>query len=142
MVARGDLIEGRLTESIIGAFYDVYNNLGYGFLEHVYVRALERELRTRGHNAAREVAIPVHYKGEVIAEQRLDMIVDHKILIEIKSTHDLHKAAARQVYNYLKATTLEVGLLFHFGPLPRFYRMIHRNNNKYRLLSVHSDASG
>ena len=141
-MANGDLLEARLTESIIGAFYDVYNNLGYGFLEHVYVRALERELRARGHLVAREVAVVIRYKGEEIAEQRLDIIVDHKVLIEIKSTHDLNKSAARQVYNYLKATNLEVGVLFHFGPLPRFYRMIHRNNKKNPLLSVQSDASG
>ena len=131
-MARGELFEARLTESIIGAFYDVYNTLGYGFLEHVYVRALERELRSRNHSVAREVAIGVRYKGEIIAEQRLDMIVDRKVLVEIKSTHDLNKSAARQVYNYLKATTLEVGLLLHFGPQPTFYRMIHRNNkNKF-----------
>ena len=125
-MAPGDLIEERLTHSVIGAFFEVYNNLGYGFLEHVYVMALERELLARKHQVAREVAVQVFYKGDHIAEQRLDLVVDRKLVVEAKSTHDLHKSANRQVYNYLKATNLEVGLLLHFGPEPRFYRMVHR----------------
>jgi GxxExxY protein len=124
---RGDLIEKRLTHSVIGAFFEVYNNLGYGFLEHVYVMALERELIARRHQVAREIAVQVFYKGEHIAEQRLDMIVDQKLVIETKSTHELHKSANRQIYNYLRATNLEVGLLFHFGPEAHFYRVVHRN---------------
>ena len=126
VMAPGDLIEERLTHSVIGAFFEVYNNLGYGFLEHVYVMALERELLARKHQVAREVAVQVFYKGDHIAEQRLDLVVDRKLVVEAKSTHDLHKSANRQVYNYLKATNLEVGLLLHFGPEPRFYRMVHR----------------
>jgi len=67
------------------------------------------------------------YKGEELAYQRLDMIVDDKLIIEIKSTYELHRGAKRQVFNYLRATNLEVGLLFHFGPEPKFYRSICRN---------------
>jgi GxxExxY protein len=129
-MARGELIEERLTHSVIGAFFDVYNTLGYGFLEHVYVMALERELIARRHRVAREVAVRVHYKGHELAEQRLDMIVDEKLVVEIKSTHELHRAANRQVYNYLRSTSLEVGLLLHFGPEARFYRLIHRNKKR------------
>jgi GxxExxY protein len=129
-MARGELIEERLTHSVIGAFFDVYNTLGYGFLEHVYVMALERELIARKHNVARQVAVRVCYKGDDIAEQRLDMIVDEKLVVEIKSTQELHRAADRQVYNYLRATRLEVGLLLHFGPEARFYRLIHRNKKR------------
>lgn len=120
-MSRDTLIEERLTHSVIGAFFEVYNNLGYGFLEHVYVMALERELIARKHQVARQVAVQVLYKGDYIAEQRLDLVVDQKLVVEAKSTHDLHKSANRQVYNYLKATNLEVGLLLHFGPEPRFY---------------------
>ena len=123
---RRDLVEERLTQSVIGAFFEVYNNLGYGFLEHVYVMALERELLARKHHIAREVAVQVFYKGEHIAEQRLDLIVDQKLIVETKSTHELHKSANRQVYNYLRATNLEVGLLLHFGPDARFYRIVHQ----------------
>jgi GxxExxY protein len=67
------------------------------------------------------------YKGEDIAYQRMDLIVDEKLVIETKSIYDLRKGARRQVYNYLRATNLEVGLLFHFGPEPTFYRTICRN---------------
>jgi GxxExxY protein len=124
-MARIGLIEEDLTASVIAAFFDAYNTLGYGFLEHVYERALEKELRERGHRVAREVAVPIFYRGWIIAEHRLDMIVDEKLVVEIKSTQDLHQAAARQVYNYLRATNLEVGLLLHFGPKAKFYRLAH-----------------
>jgi GxxExxY protein len=127
-----DLLEEQLTHSVIGAFFEVYNNLGYGFLEHVYSLALECELRARGHTVAREVSVRVMYKGAELAVQRIDMIVDGKLVIEIKSTHRLHRGAARQVYNYLCATRLEVGLLLHFGPQPEFYRLICTNNTKER----------
>ena len=113
---RTHLIEEKLSRSVIGAFFEVYNTLGFGFLEHIYVMALERELRTRGHQVRREVGVCVMYKGEELAYQRLDMIVDDKLVVEIKSTYEPHKGANRQVYNYLRATNLEVGLLFHFGP--------------------------
>ena len=120
-----ELIDGELTESVIGAFYEVYNALGFGFLEQVYTTALERELRARGHAVGREVWVPVFYKGDVISRQRIDMVVDERLVVEAKSTHDLHKFAPRQVYNYLRATRLQVGLLMHFGPEPAFYRLIH-----------------
>ena len=129
-MARHKLLEERLTRSVIGAFFDVYNTLGFGFLEHVYVMALERELIARKHRVAREVAVPVFYKGHELAEQRLDMIVDEKLVVETKSTHELHRSANRQVYNYLRSTNLEVGLLLHFGPEAHFYRVIHRNKER------------
>ncbi len=124
-MAPDPLVEKELTHSVIGAFFDAYNILGYGFLEHVYVRALEKELRERGHRVARGVAIPIFYRDSILAEQRLDMIVDERLVVEIKSTQDLHKSAPRQVYNYLRATNLEVGLLLHFGPSAKFYRLAH-----------------
>ena len=137
----GELVEEQLTASIIGAFYEVYNTLGFGFLEHIYVMALERELITRGHHVARQVGVRVMYKGEELASQRLDMIVDGKVVVETKSTLDLHKAARRQVYNYLKATNLEVGLLLHFGPVACFYREIRSNPKKESAESVKSVES-
>ncbi len=118
-----ELIEEELTHSVIGAFYEVYNTLGFGFLEHVYIMALERELRTSGHAVGREIYVPVFYKGEQISRQRIDTIVDERLVVEVKSTQDLHKSASRQVYNYLRATGLQVGLLLHFGPDPIFYRL-------------------
>ncbi len=152
-VSRVELIEKQLTHSVIGAFYDVYNTLGYGFLEHLYVRAMERELRARGHGVGREVAVRVMYKGLELGIQRLDLVVDDKLVVEVKATSDLHKAATRQLYNYLRATNLRVGLHLHFGPEPHFYRIVgrsKRDNPKYqsrseasvlkRSVSVASDA--
>ena len=124
------LIEGPLSESVIGAFYEVYNNLGPGFGEHVYASALERELIARGHRVAREYSVIVYYKGEEIAWQRLDMVVDEKLVVEIKSTQKLPEAASRQLLSYLKATKLEVGLLLHFGPEARFFRVVSTNRSR------------
>jgi GxxExxY protein len=122
---RHDLVEERLTHSAIGAFFDVYNTLGFGFLEIVYVMALERELLARGHQVSREVWVPVLYKGQELCKQRLDMVVDEKLVVETKSTAELPRTGPRQLYNYLRATKLRVGLLFHFGPEPKFYRLVH-----------------
>ena len=123
-MADDQLIEEQLTHSVIGAFYAVYNTLGFGFLEQVYMSALERELRSRGHAVGREVYVPVIYNGEEISRQRIDMIIDRRLLVEAKSTQELHKSAKRQVYNYLRATRIQVGLLLHFGPEPCFYRLV------------------
>ena len=131
-MTRRPLTDEKLTRSLIGAFYEVYNTLGFGFLEHIYVMALERELRSRGHQVRREVGLCVMYKGEALAYQRMDMIVDGRVIIEVKSTYELHGAARRQLYNYLRATNIQVGLLFHFGPEPKFYR----------LFVPHTDRSG
>jgi GxxExxY protein len=136
----GHLIEETLTGSVIGAFYEVYNTLGFGFLEHIYVMALERELIARGHSVGREVAIRVRYKGEELGLQRIDMVVDEKLIVEVKSTYELHKAAPRQVFNYLRATNLEVGLLLFFGPTPSFFRLI--SSNKQSVAPVSSVVSG
>ena len=121
------LYEEALTKSAIGAFYEVYNRLGFGFLEHVYVNALSFELLAKGHQVSREFGVCVMYKGIEIARQRLDLVIDEKLVIETKAGHDLHPGASRQLFNYLRATNLEVGLLFHFGPKPRFERLISTN---------------
>ena len=129
-MTRSGLLEESLTRSAIGAFFEVYNTLGFGFLEHVYIRALEYELLNRGHHVDRELSVAVMYKGIVIARQRLDLVVDGKLIIETKSTYELHWAATRRLHNYLCATSFEVGLLFHFGPKPRFYRLVVRNDRQ------------
>jgi GxxExxY protein len=126
------LIEQELTESIIGAFYDAYNALRFGFLESAYSAALDELLRERGHAVAREAMVPVYFRGKEIARQRLDMVVDGKVIVEIKSTEILHSSAHRQLLSYLKSTDLEVGLLLHFGPEPRFYRAVTANKLRTR----------
>ena len=82
----------RLTRSVIGGSYDVYNMIGFGFLEHIYVLGMECELRSRGHHVAREVLVQVSYKGQPVGKQRLDMVVDGKLVVETKSTYKLHEA--------------------------------------------------
>ena len=119
------LLERETTSEIIGAFYDVYNKLGFGFLEHVYSVALERELFKRGRKVGREVVVPILYDGAVLTTQRLDMIVDEKVIVEIKSTSVLPPLTQRQTFNYLRATNLEVALILHFGPEAKFYRLVH-----------------
>ena len=119
------LIEREITGDVIGAFYEVYNQLGFGFLEFVYALALEKELLTRGRAVTREVSVPVIYKGEVLANQRVDMLVDDKVMVEIKSTEVLHPKGHRLTLNYLRSTPLEVALLLHFGPKARFFRFVN-----------------
>src|SRR5262245_38253092 len=109
------LLEREVTSDVIGAFYEVYNTLGFGFLEYGYKLALVRELVARGRTVGREVVIPVLYKGDVLTTQRVDMIVDQKVVVEVKSTSVLPAIAPRQTLNYLRATSHEVALLLHFG---------------------------
>jgi GxxExxY protein len=126
----GALLEQARTRSIIGAFFAVFNELGSGFREYLYSLALERELVARGHRIDREVAVMVYYAGEPLAWQTIDMIVDEKIVLEIKATESLPPNAKPQLFGYLCASKLEVGLLLHFGHKPQFYRVICENRLK------------
>ena len=119
------LLERETSYHIIGAFYDVYNKLGFGFLEHVYMLALERELIGRVRHVAREVTIPILYDNLPLTTQRVDMIVDHNVIVEGKSTHVLPYTAKRQTLNYLRASTVRVAFLLHFGPEAKFYRFVN-----------------
>ncbi|MFI5242576.1 MAG: GxxExxY protein [Gemmatimonadales bacterium] len=83
-----------------------------------------------GHRVDREVSVMVYYRGEPLAEQTLDMIVDEKLVLETKATELLHPNASLQLFSYLCATNLEVGLLLHFGRKPKFYRVICQNHFK------------
>jgi GxxExxY protein len=123
----GGLSEEACTRSIISAFFEVYNVFGFGLLESAYREALALELEQRGHVVAREVSIRVFYKGQPIAWQRVDLLVDNPVIAEIKSTAKLPSIAVRQLYSYLHATRIEVGLLLHFGPEAKFYRLFSPN---------------
>jgi GxxExxY protein len=116
---------GEFTRSIIGAFFDVYNELGFGMLESVYSAALDFELRARGHHVEREFWTDVLYKGKPVARQRLDMIVNQAVVLEIKATERLPLFARRQLLNYLTVTKLELGLVLHFGPEAKVHRLIN-----------------
>jgi GxxExxY protein len=129
-MTRRPLIHEALTSTVIGCFFEVYNNMGHGALESLHLAALEREIRHSGHRVARELKVRVMYKGEEIGMQRLDMVVDDLVVVEVKSSEDLPKLAHRQLYNYLRITNLEVGLLLHFGLEPRFYRIFCEQDRK------------
>ena len=123
------LLHEELTYDVIGGFFEVYNTFGFGFLEPIYMNALELELVWRGHRVAREVLVTVTYKGFSVGKQRLDMVVDDVLVIEGKSSYKLPDRATRQLYNYLKATNLDLGLLLHFGPEPQFFRITPPTSN-------------
>lgn len=124
------LLEEELTRSVIGGFFKVYNGLRFGFLEHNYAKALTIELCKRGHTVEREKNVTVFYDGQPLSDQRMDMVVDNKLVVEIKSTAVLSPHAMRQLHNYLRATNLELGLLLHFGPKAKFYRVVVTNDTK------------
>src|SRR5690349_12543206 len=125
------LLHEKLTRSVIGAFYEVFNTLGFGFPEATYADALVHELILRGHKVECEVDVTPYYKGVELRHLRLDIVVDGKLVLELKACEKLHQDAPRQLLGYLKATTLEVGLLLHFGPeRANFFRVVCSNNKK------------
>ena len=125
----GRLINGDVTGQVIGAFYDVYNELRYGFLEKVYAGALEVELQERNISYVRELPLQVFFKGRVVGTYRADFLVEGKVIVEIKASRQLCDADRRQLLHYLRATGLELGLLLHFGPKAEFHRMVHSREN-------------
>ena len=127
------LLHEELSKSIIGAFFEAYDDLDFGFLEHICVNTLEKELLRRGHVVARELGVPVWVKNEIVGTQRLDVVVDDKIVVEVKSSWALPPSALRQLTSYLRGTNLKVGLLLHFGEEPKFYRCVLSNKNKKNL---------
>jgi GxxExxY protein len=138
-VNKVDLVHESVTRSIIGAFYYVFNYLGFGFLESVYAAALTKVLRARGHLVEREVLVEVWFEDEIIARQRLDMLVDKKVVVELKAADRLPLAARVKLGNYLSATGFEVGLVLFFGPSPMFLREYRRNVRSHPTESAVSD---
>ena len=116
-----------VTEMIIGAYYKVYNALGYGFLEKVYENALVIELVERGFLIVQQQSITVYYKGAVVGDYVADIMVNGKVIIEMKACECLREEHVAQLMNYLKATDIEVGLLLNFGRKPEFRRVVFSN---------------
>ena len=104
-----------LTQSIIAAVFEVHNTLGSGFLEKVYQNALTKELRLRGHQAKTQVKIPVYYKDELVGDYIADILMNDRIILELKALSDLTNQHEAQLLNYLKATGYRIGLLLNFG---------------------------
>lgn len=126
----GSLKHGEITERIIGVFYDVYNELGFGFLEIVYHRAMLIALERAGLAAESKVPLPVFFRGQAVGDFEADIIVERVVILELKAADDFHPARDAQLLNYLKASTAEVGLLLNFGPKPRFKRLVFDNERK------------
>jgi GxxExxY protein len=119
-----------LTKSIIGLYYDVYNELGYGFMEKVYHNAMLIELKKRGFEIDNQKKLNVLYKNEIVGEYIPDIIVNNKVILEIKTVEYLLDIHENQLLNYLKATDCEVGILLNFGKDPQFIRKIFTNDLK------------
>lgn len=125
------LLHDEITQIIIRCFYNVYNQLGFGFLEKVYENALIVELKANGLDASRQIPIEVFYKEHSVGNYFADIIVENKIIIEIKAGENgLIAEHELQLINYLKATKMEVGLLLSFGKRAEFKRKIFTNDNK------------
>lgn len=124
------MIEEELTGGLIKVFYKVYNALGYGFIESVYHNALILELVDGGFAVESEKPIVVFYNNKVVGTFSADLVVNGKILIELKAKESLHPAHEAQLLNYLRSTDIEVGLLFNFGKTPEFKRKFFPNGSK------------
>ena len=119
-----ELLHKELTEEVINAFYDVYNELGYGFLESVYLNALAQELTTRGFQVEVQKGIQVFYLKRLVGQYFADILFENAVIIEVKATETLCEAHEFQLVNYLKATETEVGLLLNFGKKPECKRKV------------------
>jgi GxxExxY protein len=128
-------LHSELTEQIIGAFYEVYNELGYGFLESVYEEALYKVLVARGLHVDRQFPTPVWFRGEKLCDFYADLLVDRSVLLELKAVRVLEPSHEAQLLNYLRATPIEIGLLLNFGPRPVVRRMAFSNDRKR--ISIH-----
>ena len=103
-----------ITYAINGAIFEVNKILGPGFLEKVYENALLVEFKRRGLKAKNQVPIKVTYKGEVVGDYTADLLVENKVIVELKTVENLDTAHEAQLINYMKATGLQVGLLVNF----------------------------
>lgn len=119
-----------VTDAVLRVFYEVYNELGGGFLESVYHRAFALALREAGLSVAAEVAVPVYFRGVVVGDFRADLTVNGCVLVELKAVTALENVHQAQVLNYLRATRLETALLLNFGPRPQFKRLVLENKKK------------
>jgi GxxExxY protein len=128
-----DYKHSEITDAVICAFYNIYNTLGYGFLEKAYENALVIELRKLGLKAEKQVPITVTYSGEVIGEYFCDLLVEDRVIVEIKASRTILPGHEAQLLNYLKATQVEVGLLLNFGSEPQVMRKAFSNNRKHNI---------
>ena len=125
------LLHQEITQTIIDSFFHSYNRLDYGFPEAIYAAAMQRELAKARLRVDREVNTNVYYDGIILGRFRLDMIVGKAVVVEIKAAPRVTPEFQRQVFNYLRATNLEVGLLLNYGPRPEFRRYLCTTDRKH-----------
>ena len=135
---REDCLHSELTEKIIGTFYEVYNQLGFGFLESVYQKAMIIALKQTGFEAIAEAPIRVSFRGHEVGSFYADLLVEKRVILELKAARAIESAHEAQILNYLRASDVEVGLLLNFGPRPQVRRLIFDNLRK---ISVHQCSS-
>jgi GxxExxY protein len=122
-----------LTEKIIGVFYDVFNELGFGFLESIYREAMRIALEQAGLAVEAEVPVPVSFRGRLVGVFRADLVVDGRVVLELKTAESISKAHEAQLLHYLRASTMEIGLVMNFKPDARFRRLVLQNARKKRM---------
>jgi GxxExxY protein len=125
-----ELKHKEITDKILKAFYDVYNELGSGFLESVYEKAISIVLSESGLNIKNQENLKVYFRDQEVGSFYSDLIVEDKVIVELKAVKKLHSEHEAQLLNYLKATKIEVGLLLNFGEKPEFIRRIFDNERK------------
>jgi len=136
------LVDEALTREVIGGFYKVYNAMGHGFLESVYSRAFCIELLRRGLRVRREVTVTAFYEQYPVGHFRVDLLVEGRLALELKAGRSTVPEDRQQLQNWLRASNLTLGLLFHFGPRPAFYRLISdRKPARYPAVSARSASS-
>src|ERR1051326_674705 len=121
-----------LTQKIIGVFYEVYNELGTGFLESVYQKSLALALESAGLQTKSRIDIPVWFRGHQVGQFEADMLVENCVLLELKAARALDSTHQAQLLNYLRATDIEVGLFLNFGPKPEFKRLAYDSKRRVR----------
>jgi GxxExxY protein len=126
------MLHEEVTDKVIHAFYRVYNALGYGFLEKVYENAMVIELRKSGLKVESQKGIQVCYESATVGEYFADLLVDDKVIVELKAAKAVLEEHEAQLVNYLKATDAEVGLLLNFGQKAEFKRKLFQNSLKGR----------
>lgn len=130
------MLHHELTEKIIGVFYDVYNELGHGFLESVYETAMVIALREKGLLVEQQVEIPVWFRGHKIGTFFEDLLVEGCVIVELKAVRSIDPSHEAQLLHYLRATQVELGLVLNFGVRPEIKRKIYDNPRKISVPSV------
>lgn len=126
-----NLLHKTITEDILKVYYDIYNELGCGFLEKVYQNSMYFELKSKGYKVEAQRPIKVYFKNQLVGEYYADLLIEDKVIVELKACELLMNAHVAKLMNYLKATEIEVGLLLNFGEEAEFKRIIYTNDKKH-----------